>query len=233
MVLLASWLLLNEEIWEICFLKAALWRHQAHQDMAPPPLVVSAEQISVIQGHIKKKSPKHTKNHERKTWLFTSVFEKMTSEAYCPGLPTHRSTTHSDVLSWLARKLSAYLIVCAWTCSGAFPDWSVRHLLPLWFRVWMLLCLRPLRTFQAQAKCIGFCREPKHCDFYIETYNDRMVWVGRHLRDRPVPTPLPWAGTPSTRPGFSKTKPTWPWALLGRGHPQLLWETFSSASPPS
>jgi len=28
-----------------------------------------------------------------------------------------------------------------------------------------------------------------------------MVWVGRDLEDHLVPTPLPWAGTPSTRPG--------------------------------
>jgi len=31
--------------------------------------------------------------------------------------------------------------------------------------------------------------------------NHRMVWVGRDLIDQVVPTPLPWAGTPSTRPG--------------------------------
>lgn len=53
MVLLPSWLL-NEEIWEICFLKAALWGHQAHQDMAPLPPVVSAELISATQGHSQK-----------------------------------------------------------------------------------------------------------------------------------------------------------------------------------
>jgi len=52
-----------------------------------------------------------------------------------------------------------------------------------------------------------------------------MVWVGRDLIDHPVPTPLPWAGTPSTRPGYSELHPTWP----GRGQPQLLWATWSSA----
>jgi len=31
-----------------------------------------------------------------------------------------------------------------------------------------------------------------------------MVWVGRDLKDHLVPTPPPWAGTPSTRPGCSK-----------------------------
>ena len=31
-----------------------------------------------------------------------------------------------------------------------------------------------------------------------------MVWVGRDLSDHLVPTPLPGAGTPSTRPGCSK-----------------------------
>jgi len=36
------------------------------------------------------------------------------------------------------------------------------------------------------------------------------------IKDYLVPTPLLWAGTPSTRPGFSKPHPTWPWTLPGR-----------------
>lgn len=27
-----------------------------------------------------------------------------------------------------------------------------------------------------------------------------MVWTGRNVKDHPVPIPLSWAGTPSTRP---------------------------------
>ena len=38
----------------------------------------------------------------------------------------------------------------------------------------------------------------------------RIVWVGRDLKDHLVPTPSPWAGTPSTRPGCSKPHPAWP-----------------------
>jgi len=34
--------------------------------------------------------------------------------------------------------------------------------------------------------------------------NHRMVWVGRDLTDHLVPTPLLWAGTPSTSPGCSE-----------------------------
>jgi len=49
-----------------------------------------------------------------------------------------------------------------------------------------------------------------------------MVWVGSKLRDHLVPTPLPWARTPTTRSGCSKPHPTWPSALPGRGHSQLL-----------
>jgi len=60
-----------------------------------------------------------------------------------------------------------------------------------------------------------------------------MVWVGRDLKDHLVPTPPPWAGTPSTRPGCSELHPAWPWTLPGRGHPQLLRAIYSSASPPS
>jgi len=35
-----------------------------------------------------------------------------------------------------------------------------------------------------------------------------MVWVGRDLIDHKVPMPLPWGGTPSTRPGCSEPHPT-------------------------
>jgi len=47
---------------------------------------------------------------------------------------------------------------------------------------------------------------------------------------------IEWFGleeSPSTTPGCSKPRPTWPWTLRGRGHPQLLWATCASASPPS
>jgi len=60
-----------------------------------------------------------------------------------------------------------------------------------------------------------------------------MVWIGRDLKDHLVPTLLPWAGTPSTRPGCSDLHPTWPWTLPGRGQPKLLWAACASASPPS
>ena len=56
-----------------------------------------------------------------------------------------------------------------------------------------------------------------------------MVWVGGDLKDHLVPTSLPWAGTP----GCSNLHPAWPWALPGRGQPQLLWATCSSVSSPS
>jgi len=45
--------------------------------------------------------------------------------------------------------------------------------------------------------------------------------------------PLPLAGTPSTSPGCSQPRPTWPWTLPGRGQPQLLWAAWAGASPPS
>ena len=42
-----------------------------------------------------------------------------------------------------------------------------------------------------------------------------MVWVGRDLKGHLVPIPLPWAGTPSTRPGCSKPHPASPGILPG------------------
>ena len=58
-----------------------------------------------------------------------------------------------------------------------------------------------------------------------------MVCVGRDLKDVLAPIPLPWSGTPSTRPGCSKPRPNWPWTIPGRGQPQLLYTICSSASP--
>jgi len=58
-----------------------------------------------------------------------------------------------------------------------------------------------------------------------------MVWVRKDLKNHVVPSPLPWAGTPST--SCSKTHPTWLWTLPGRGHPEIVWETCASASPTS
>jgi len=48
-----------------------------------------------------------------------------------------------------------------------------------------------------------------------------VVWVGRDLKDHLVPTLLPGAGTPSTRPSCSRPHPAWPWTLPWRGQPQL------------
>ena len=56
----------------------------------------------------------------------------------------------------------------------------------------------------------------------ITEQNHRAVWGGRDLKDHLVPTSLPWAGTPATRPGCPKPHPAWPWTLPGMGHPQLL-----------
>lgn len=110
-----------------------------------------------------------TQNVTKERWLVTLVCEKTISETFCPGLPTHRSTTNKYVLSWLAWKLSGYFIVCALACSGTFPYWSARHLL-MWFTVWCLCaCWRPLRRLPAQAKGIRLCKESSHCDHFIKS----------------------------------------------------------------
>jgi len=60
-----------------------------------------------------------------------------------------------------------------------------------------------------------------------------MVWVGSDLIDHVVLENLPWAGTPSTRPGCSKSYPAWSSALSAMGNSQFLRETCSIASLPS
>jgi len=54
-----------------------------------------------------------------------------------------------------------------------------------------------------------------------------MLWLRRDLNDHLVPTPVPWAGTLSTRPGCSRPCPAWPWTLPGRGQPQVLWAAWA------
>lgn len=40
---------------------------------------------------------------------------------------------------------------------------------------------------------------PQHWQSHHRLFNHRMVWLGRNLEGCPVPTCLPWTGTPSTR----------------------------------
>ena len=44
----------------------------------------------------------------------------------------------------------------------------------------------------------------------IGSQNHRRGWVGKALKDHQIPAPLPWAGTPSTRPGCPEPHPAWP-----------------------
>jgi len=66
--------------------------------------------------------------------------------------------------------------------------------------------------------CVGYICEHSFW-LVIESQNHRTLWVGRNLKGHLIPIPLPWAGTPSNRPGCSKSYPAWPRTLLGRGHP--------------
>jgi len=50
-----------------------------------------------------------------------------------------------------------------------------------------------------------------------------MAWIGRNLKDNLVPTPLPWAGLPTTGSGCSDPYPAWTWVPPRMGHPQFLW----------
>ena len=101
------------------------------------------------------------------------------------------------------------------------------------FSCWTLSC--PLhQKSRLSVKVVGHSRSLHIASEILqemeESQNHSMVWVGKDLTDHLVPTLLPWAGTPSTRPHCSKSHPLWPWTLPGRGHPQVLWATSSSAS---
>jgi len=67
----------------------------------------------------------------------------------------------------------------------------------------------------------------------IGSYNHRMAWVEKDHNDHRVSRPLPWAGSPTTRPGCPEPHPAWPSMPPGIGHPQPPWATWSRVSPPS
>lgn len=66
----------------------------------------------------------------------------------------------------------------------------------------------------------GLVHTRNHWRSEHKSYHYRMVWFRRDCKDHPVPAPLPWVGRSSTRPGCSKSHPTWPWGLPVMGHPQ-------------
>jgi len=74
------------------------------------------------------------------------------------------------------------------------------------------------------------CMKKNPCFLGVVDLQNGLGWEGPH---RPSgSTPLPWAGTPSPSLGCSQPRPTWPWALPGRGQPQLLGAAWARASPP-
>lgn len=52
--------------------------------------------------------------------------------------------------------------------------------------------------------------------------NRRTTWVGKDLKDHPVPTSC-HGQVATTRSCCSGPQPTWPWAPPGMGQPQPLW----------
>lgn len=63
--------------------------------------------------------------------------------------------------------------------------------------------------------------EPSFLPATRESGSHRLLWDGRDIKSRPVPTPAPPAV-----PGCSRSRPTRPWALPGMGELQLLWEFY-------
>lgn len=62
--------------------------------------------------------------------------------------------------------------------------------------------------------------------------NHRVIWVGRHLKDPPVPTPFAMARDIFHLIRLLRAHPTWSWTHPGMGHPWLLWATSFCASSP-
>lgn len=68
-------------------------------------------------------------------------------------------------------------------------------------------------------------RLPERTSYRITEPQNYLSWKGLKI--------IPRAGTPSTRPGYSKPLLTQPWTLPGIGHPQLPGQPGPSVSPNS
>jgi len=112
--------------------------------------------------------------------------------------------------SQLARLVGAFQFQQRFVLKNIQEVWAVKRIFIHWLTyMWLLPS--------------GFLsREDEMCNSFLESWNHRLVWIGRDRKDRLVPTHSPWAGTPCTRPGCSKPHPSWLWELPGRDHPQLL-----------
>lgn len=181
MVLLPSRLFLKKEIWEICFLEAALWRHQTHQVTAPQPPVVSAElNISYLET-CKKNHPSTQKNHKRKTWLAIPGSETMTSEAW-PGFwgdEASRSRFYRSRATYSKEhhKLTSFLAGQKALLILSYAPEQVQGLFHIIIQTFTSLVIQsfdtsmpePLRRLQTQAKAIGLFRESNHCEYLIKS----------------------------------------------------------------
>lgn len=165
MVLLPSWLLLNEEIWEICFPKAALWRHQAHQDTVPPPPVVSAELISATQCYIQRKSPNRTKKSQKKdSTSHISACENYFRRLHC--LLTGAPQTHTCFPGWPESSLHTSLYAPGHT-QGLFQTDHLDIDFSCDSEFWCLSAWGPWENCKHKPK--AFCRESNHCDYFIKS----------------------------------------------------------------
>lgn len=70
----------------------------------------------------------------------------------------------------------------------------------------------------------GIMRGPTHG---CQNYNHRIVWVRKDPKDPLAPTPLQWAGTPSTSPGCWKPCPACTWTFPGMGYPTVSLDNLS------
>lgn len=95
-----------------------------------------------------------------------------------------------------------------------------------WRKSWSM---NPSVNFQE----VDMCMHTGHSATQSQPH--RVVCVRRDIKDplrHSSPTPLPGAGTSLTRSCWPRLQPTWPWTLPVTEHPQLLWATRASASPP-
>ena len=84
-----------------------------------------------------------------------------------------------------------------------------------------------------------------HCESYmwhishirteksIESWNHRILWVGRYLWRTFSPTSLQWTETSTDRSRCPGPDPAMTWTSPETGHPPALWVICSRSSPPS
>lgn len=138
---------------------------------------------------------------------------------------------HKNFVLWISAEMCTHNIVpfkshlSPWKKTYIIlQSWKIKIYFSYLFQISFPLLVRIFRcpSFEKKSTLIVILFQHYAIIFLLQeltlvSQNQRLIWLD--LKDHRAPTPLTWAGTPSSWPGCSKPHPTWPWALPRLGHP--------------